>query len=289
MNYLHNLKMRKKLKGMPKVYYFNLDKDTERREFMETQFGKYSINYERVSQSCYVEDNFYDWVTKFEDYKNLIKIVEQRKSRRIKAPATFLRHMQFMIEWLESTDDNYLLIMEDDYDLSLIDYWHFDWNYLINHLPVDWDGFRLNNDHMSFIKFFLHSVPTVGFCNFGAMLYKREFVKTLVKMYCNEDGTIKSANKRSLNRKYSHDIEYYNIDSILPGVGKIYTAPLITTESRFCADDGSNSSIDVFRPIQQACHHWWRNERDLFTLEDFFTYSKDNDEEMTLYLGNQIV
>jgi hypothetical protein len=30
--------------------------------------------------------------------------------------------------------------MEDDTDLSLVKYWHFDWEYFMNNIPYDWDA-----------------------------------------------------------------------------------------------------------------------------------------------------
>jgi len=271
---------------MPKVYYFNLDEDAERREFMESQYKKYNIDYERVSQSCYTSENINDWIERFEDSKYMKAFI----SSEYKYPANFLRHLDFMKEWLATSNEKYLLIMEDDYDLSLIDYWHFNWDYLMSNLPVDWDGIRLNNDHDRYIKFYLHPIPLVGFCNFGAMLYKREFVKKIVKLYCYDNGIIKSWEKRLIKKFFDYGfMEYYCVDHMLTCIGKQYSIPIFTTEASFCIDDGGNASKSVFGPIQRACHHWWRNEKDLFTLEDFFTYNKPYDERMTIYLDNQIV
>lgn len=273
---------------MPKVYYFNLDDDYERREFMESQYKKYNIDYERVSQSCYTSENFDNWIERFED-SEFMKTFISPKGGFI-YPANLLRHLDFMKEWLVTSNEKYLLIMEDDYDLGLIDYWHFNWDYLMSKLPVDWDGIRLNDDNNYYIKFYLHPIPSVGFCNFGTMLYKREFVRKIVKLYCYDNGIVKSWEKRLIKKFPDHKaIEYYNVDMMLTSIGKQYSIPIFTTEASFCIDDGGNSSKTVFGKIQRACHHWWRNERDLFTLEDFFTYDKPYDERMTIYLNNQIV
>lgn len=293
MDLVRKVKMNSKLKGLPKVYYFNLDSDTERKEFMEDQFHRYGIAYERVSQSRFVGDNIKKWSRKFEDSKAILKMESSIPGMFI-YPANFLSHMEFMKTWLRESSDEYLMVMEDDYDLSLIEYWHFNWRYFISKLPADWDAVKLNDDNSDKIRFFLRPVEKGGFSNFGAMVFKREFVQRLIFSYYSRQGKIKSFEKRSMNnwKVSSNTPSRYSVDNALVEFGSVYMAPLITTEASFCADPDDrireNSSRDIFEPIQRACHHWWKNERDLFTLDDFFQYSKPNDEDMTIYLEPQI-
>lgn len=290
MEYIKKIKRKYKLKGMPKVYYFNLDCDYDRKNFMESQFKKYGIQYERVSQSIYTKNNLSDWCYKFE---NPDIILEENLSLdgSCMYPANVLSHLEFMKRWLDTTNDEYLIVMEDDYDLSLIDYWHFDWTYLMNNLPPDWDAFKLNDDHMYKIRFFIRPIDKTGFSNFGAMLFKRDFVKRILSIYYskNKKITIPTSNWAINN----NNLDKYCVDFVFTQIGSIYTAPLITTEASLCrsVDDplGANSSVDVFAPIQRACHQWWRNERVFFTLDDFFYYDKPNDRDMTIYIDNQIV
>lgn len=280
MNYIKYMSNRLKLKGMPKVYYFNLDSDTDRKYFMESQFKNYGIKYERVSQSCYTAENFYDWVYRIEDHDDIIN-EEIDYPGICEYSANFLRHLDLMNWWLNTTNEEYLLVMEDDYDLSLIDYWHFSWKYLIKRLPPDWDAFRLNDDHMTMIKFFIHPVNKEGFLNFGAMLFKRSFVIKILTIYNYWNGKVKV---RTNDARF-FSANPYCVDNAFTQIGSVYTAPLITTESSFCKEHGDNSSKYIFEPIQKACHQWWRNERDLFTLDDFFCYGKPYDEKMSLVIN----
>lgn len=51
-----------KLKGLPPIYYFNLDHRTDRREYLEKQFLDYGItNYCRVNSSRYSVENYEEW------------------------------------------------------------------------------------------------------------------------------------------------------------------------------------------------------------------------------------
>jgi hypothetical protein len=48
-----------KLKGIPHIYYFNLDNRTDRREWMENQFKSWNIqNYTRISGSKYLGSKY---------------------------------------------------------------------------------------------------------------------------------------------------------------------------------------------------------------------------------------
>ena len=289
MKYFDKIKRRLKTKGMPKVYYFNLDCDTERKQFMESQFHKYGIAYERVSQSKYTEKNIKDWALKFEDSDRILQMNYDYRGSFV-YPANFLNHLKLMKSWLLETSEDYLMVMEDDYDISLIDYWHFNWQYLIDNLPVDWEAFKLNDDHPDLIKFFIHPVDKTSFASFGSTIFKRSFVSKLVETYYSS-GKIKAAKNRSMkNFRVENSInDSFNVDVVFTMFGSVYTAPLITTEASLCAEPGEplkkNSSKDVFAPIQRACHQWWRNERDMFTVDDFFYYNKPNDDQMTLRIN----
>ena len=63
-----------KLKGIPKVNFFNLDNRTDRRTWMVNQFKKYGIEYNRVSGTKFLARKKEEWmhlIADIEDYKLL--------------------------------------------------------------------------------------------------------------------------------------------------------------------------------------------------------------------------
>jgi hypothetical protein len=91
---------------------------------METQFDYWGIkNYHRVSGSKYLASEFDKW-------KPLISN-EKEYDVNVVNLANFITHIEMIKNWLETTNDEYMIMMEDDYDLSLIEYWNFDWEYLM--------------------------------------------------------------------------------------------------------------------------------------------------------------
>ena len=60
-----------KLKGLPRIYYINLDQCVDRRNWMENQFKNFGIvNYNRVNASEFLVKDYDKW----KDNKNLVDL-----------------------------------------------------------------------------------------------------------------------------------------------------------------------------------------------------------------------
>ena len=54
--------LKNKLKGIPPIYYINLEHRTDRREHMEIQFDYWGIqNYNRINASKFLPSNYDKW------------------------------------------------------------------------------------------------------------------------------------------------------------------------------------------------------------------------------------
>ncbi len=118
-----------KAKGLPPVYYLNLDEQPERRKYMEEQFEYWGIkNYTRISA--------YDG----RDGRDLGGILKGRYPDNMSSGEVgcTTSHLKALVEFLK-TDEPYALIMEDDCDLSLIRHWGFTWKELFSYIPYDFD------------------------------------------------------------------------------------------------------------------------------------------------------
>ena len=263
-----------KLKGFPTVYYTNLDSRTDRREYMETQFDRWGItDYHRVSSSKYLSTEEYKWA-------HLILDDEDSLSIGSAAIANSITHIEMIKNWLETTDDEYMIMMEDDYDLSLIEYWNFDWEYLMNRIPDNWDCILLGFEHIEFIPFFLH--PPHDNTGFGPCLINRDYAKKLIKLHYI-DGKFK------LNIKFN-DVRYKKIyglvDSFISGGGKSYAIPLITNNPDLGSDyDLSGAPRAWFKECRDLYYKWWQEEHHKFTLDEFFTFGKSSDFLMVREVG----
>ena len=257
-----------KLKNFPTVYYMNLDHRVDRREYMESQFDRWGItDYHRVSSSKYLS-------TEQDKWEHLV--LDEEVKYGSPAVANSITHLEMIGNWLETTDDPYMVMMEDDYDLSLIEYWNFDWDYLMNNIPENWDCIQLGFENREIIPFFLH--PPHYNHGFGPCLINRDYAKKLIKMHC-------VGNKFKLNIKYN-DVRlrsiYGMVDVLILRGGNTYSIPLITNNPDLGSDyDDQGMSRDWHGPCRDLYYDWWKNEHHKFDLEDFFTFGKSNDFIMT--------
>lgn len=264
--------LKNKLKGLPTIYYVNLDHRNDRREYMETQFDYWGIkDYHRVSSSKYLS-------TEEEKWEHLV--LDQSVAIGSAAVANSITHIEMIKNWLETTNDEYMIMMEDDYDLSLINYWNFDWEYFMNHIPANWDCILLGFEHIEFIPFFLH--PPHDNVGFGPCLINRDYAKKLIKLHYI-DGKFK------LNIK-SNDVRYKKIygsvDSFISGGGKSYAIPLITNNPDLGSDyDLSGAPRAWFKECRDLYYKWWQEEHHKFTLDEFFTFGKSSDFLMVREVG----
>lgn len=266
-----------KLLGFPCVYYFNMDEEITRRDYMEYQFGLYDIDYIRISSNRFDANKVDEWIGYVENSDLLIHNIDGINSRVL---ANFVSHIIFLKEWYESSDEHYIILMEDDYDLSLIDYWHFDWNYLMSRLPFDWDTVQLGYEHFEKVEFFLSHKDYRSF-NFGPTLINRRHVAKILDLYLRNGKIV----TRGFLCYGTNDNEF-SVDLSINHVGKNYTIPLITTNTDFFQKDNSSDVYKRHHTNRYIYHYWWKNKRDQFTLDNFFTMHKPNDNDMTEYLYN---
>ena len=276
------INLQNKLNGIPTIYYTNLDNRVDRREYMESQFKHWGIkNYNRISSSKYSSEEEYKW-------QHLV--IDKSLSFGSAAVANSITHLEMIKNWLETTNEEYLIMMEDDYDLSLIEYWNFDWDYLMNNIPFDWDCIQLGFESFDIIPFFLH--PKTSKTYFGACLINRYYAKKLIKLYCKNDKFIvdnESNNVGNLESKIANGTVDYSICSN----GKTYCIPLIPQNPYYTSyengSDRENEFLEHIFKTYDLYHYWWKNEHHKFSLEDFFKYNKKNDWQMTKSLNFESV
>jgi hypothetical protein len=264
-----------KLKGLPHIYYLNLDTEVIRKKFMELQFKKWGIeNYTRVSASKFLGSEFENW-------KHMLHFPEMYpdhgRNRRINAVS--ISHLEIMREWLEETDDPYMIIMEDDTDMNLIKFWHFDWEYLMNNIPYDWDAIQLCFNSASIINCYLHP-KTVTSWN-GPIMINRYYAKKLLRLYLinGKYNFICKSNRILYSNFVSESIANVNVDDFLGFNGKVYQIPVFSQNPYL---DKQRREFHI--KSNWAHYYWWRKMKDEFSLEDFFTYGKYHDNKMSLKL-----
>lgn len=194
-----------KLKGIPHIYWLNLDADTHRREYMENQFKYWEIeNHTRISGYDGREDDVSGYLKG--------RIPDNVSQNELGCCMT---HLKAIKHFYENSTDDYCLILEDDVNFDVVKYWNFSWVDFFSLVPYDWDCVQLTTICTGNIHISLH----LKFINdFSAAIYliTRHHAAKIIKNHIRKD-------------KYKLDNgvkpRAVSEDTILE-TGKTYTIPL---------------------------------------------------------------
>ena len=165
-----------KLKGMPPIYYLNLDGQPERKQYMEDQFKYWEIeNYERVSA--------YDG--RDDDLSDIIKgrYPDNMSSGEVGCTTS---HLKALKHYLETSDAPCAVIMEDDVDLQIVKNWNFTWKDFYALVPYDYDVIQLaiictGPLHVALHKRFVNDFSTASY------MITRHHAEKIVKHHVRKD------------------------------------------------------------------------------------------------------
>ena len=162
-----------KLKGLPPIYYINLDGQPERKIYMEAQFKYWEIeNYTRVSAHDGREDDLGE-ILKGKYPDNMLSGEVGCTTSHLKAIKLFL----------EESDAPCALIMEDDCSLDPVSCWGFAWRDFYSKIPYDYDVIQLAiinpaEVHMRLHRRFVNDFSTACY------MITRHHAEKLVKLHC---------------------------------------------------------------------------------------------------------
>ena len=161
----------------------------DRREFMDRQFEEYGIK----KYKPYIVD-------RYEEYKDSCKVTG-RFIDSVNHHGTNIAFFRCIKNWLNTTDENYGIFLEDDTSLEPSNYWSFTWSEFIQSLPENWDIvqiIRLND--WSDGRSPKLSCRARNWDDWGATcIMKREYAKKLISSYVvNENEYFFDINKTNL-------------------------------------------------------------------------------------------
>ena len=257
------------LRNFPHVYYVNLDNRTDRKEYMEKQFEFWRLDFTRVSSSKYAASKAKEW--------GADKVTGKVTGMPAYVVGNAVTHLEFMKDWLNTSTDPWLLLMEDDYDLNLFQYWNFNWDYLMNRIPYDWDCLQIGYESTKFIPFFLH--PKLNHTYFGPVILQRDYVEKILDLH--SDGDKWNFEKVLGDKKFNKSAG--TVDYFIGHTGRTYCIPLITTNDTLTSgENGVMINRIHHKHSRRAYYHWWMTQHKKFSLDDFFTYGKVNDHKMII-------
>ena len=228
-----------KLKGLPHIYWLNLDSDVERRVYMEKQFEYWEVeNHTRIAGYDGREDDVSD---------NLKGVFPDNITQN--ELGCCMSHLKAIKHFYENTDDEYCIIAEDDVSFEPVKCWNFKWNEFFALLPYDWDCVQMTTICTGDIHVKLH----LKFVNdFSAAFYliSRHHASKLMKNHMRGDKW-----------KLDNGIKPRAVseDTILE-TGKTYTIPLFLYNLNF-ASSIHQEHIGIFhKGPHDALLNYWQQE-----------------------------
>lgn len=265
-----------KLKGLPPIFYLNLDHRTDRKEYMEGQFKERGItDYTRISASRFATSKIDEWGHRLD----LMLLAKSDAS-------IVMNQFTTIIDWYNSGISETCIIMQDDLSLELIDYWMFDWETIVKSLPYNWDCVQFYHCHNEEMRMHLHK-RSYGSSSAACYMINRWYAEKLIKLHLQPDNSFKLKNNL---KDVSVPKECYSSDDfLLYQIGVSYSLPILCLNQRLSQTPDNKLQEDEteedYDPVISIYHNkihdilastcvrrWWENESSKYKAEDILSY-----------------
>ncbi len=228
-----------KLKGLPHVYWINLDDKEDRRKYMEDQFAYWEVeNHTRISAYDGREDDLSDILAG--------KYPDNMSSGEIGCVTS---HLKAMKHWLETSDDEYAIMMEDDCDLDVVKHWPFTWKDFSSNFPHAWDCIQLAIINPATISVQLHRRYVNDFST-ACYIINRRYAQKLLDFHTK--GERYKLDQRVLPRAVADDLIYNS--------GLTFAIPIFLYKIDL-GSDIHDIHVDAYhRSSHDGLWNFWRNE-----------------------------
>ena len=240
-----------KLKGLPHIYWLNLDADTERREYMEDQFDYWQIkNHTRISGydgreddvSCHLKGRIPDQVSQGE-------------------LGCCMSHLKAIKEFYENSEDEYCIIAEDDISFELVHSWPFTWTEFYSYVPYDYDCVQMTTICTGDIHIKLHHKFVNDFSAAFYLITRHHAAKVLKNHMRGDKWKLDNGVKpRAVSE-----------DTVLE-TGKTYTIPILLYNMDFQSNI-HQEHIGIFhKGPHDALMNWWQANSASINIKEYMDY-----------------
>jgi FkbM family methyltransferase len=195
-------------------------------------------------------------------------------------------HILAIKNWLDNSNEEFVLIVEDDISFDTVQYWNFNFNDFVDDLPQDWECVQLSCIRDFFDNITIKLRPRLN-NDWGCQAYliKRQYAKKLIDKYYISDHHL---HLEIWNAKIQVNPGEYCVYDLFPiienvlfeGIGIVYNMPLFVedinnTSSNFSNDIG-NSNDKVHIGSYDYILNWWKTEGYKKTLNHIIDYVYKN-------------
>lgn len=233
-----------KLNGFGPLYIINMEKSTDRKEYIIDHFNKYGV-------SDYTFINGIDGSK--EDLNELINNLNQLTVSKNEISCG-MSHLKAIRHWLETSDSDYAIIMEDDVSFETVDFWNFTWSDFFNAVKKPYDILQLAITNNFKINNRLHLREYLDWCA-AVYLIKRSYAEKLVDKY-----TVDGKYTFSPNR-------FLSVPEGVVYTGSLcYSIPLFTYTTQFESALNQEHVNTIHTSCRNQTLNYWQNNS-MFKLD----------------------
>ena len=245
------------LKNIPPTYCLSLKEETER----QTETLRLASKYE------FTPEIFYGFDGRKIDLRNSPDIVggDYFYSMSSSDIAVALGHISMIRHWLQTSNSDIALFVEDDIDFSNCENWSFNWESLINSLPTDWKVVQfsiIRADQMNEVRF--RRRDTADWC-VTAYIVKRSYAVWLVDQIFTGDKPYLRTLGDSRAMPIVENVIYF------PAQPYMYSFPIFAerhnTFSTFYTEKKLKNNNVTY---QKVYTDWWKMNGRQTPLQNFF-------------------
>jgi GR25 family glycosyltransferase involved in LPS biosynthesis len=231
-----------KLYGFGPIYVINMERSSDRKQYIQEHFEKYGVsNYTFVKA---VDGSQ-------EDAVQLLNHPINESIISKKEIACTVSHLKAIEQWLDESDSEYAIIVEDDVSFETVDFWDFTWKDFLESVKQDYEILQLAIINNFTINNRLHLRE---FLDWSAAVY-------LIKRSCAE----KLIKKHKIDNKYTFStVARYGClsEGVILGKSLCYSIPLFT----YSLNHGSSlneTHVDTIhtRSKNQTLAYWQNNSK----------------------------
>jgi GR25 family glycosyltransferase involved in LPS biosynthesis len=226
-----------KLEGLEPLYVINMKKSTDRKDYIQDHFKKYQIfNYSFVEGIDGSQENLDELINNL----NELNVSKNEIS-------CGMSHLKAIKHWLDTSDSDYAIIMEDDVSLETSDFWSFTWKDFLNSVEKKYDILQLAITNNFTINPRLHLRESMDWCA-AVYLIKRSFAEQLVKKYL-------------VGEKYTFSkSRVFSVPEGIVYTGSLcYSIPLFTYTTEFESSLNPKHVATIHTSSREQTLDYWKN------------------------------
>lgn len=253
-----------KLKNIPRIIF----KTSSDNSLMEEELSLWNITNYKRHQEKYTTENYKDW-------KDLIIDVGLMQTPEELSEA--VNTIDAIVEWYDTTDEKYCIICTDNISFKNVKHWPFDWTFLMQQLPYNWDCIQLFAYSKQMLRMHVH--PWVkSSMGHQCFMITRYFAKR-IKHFHYIDKKFK-LHYPSPDKSVPMDV-YGNLNSFFYDLGITYTFPVFsvcTDLENLSAAAAHGAKYDLPELCSEGIEYWWEDKGPMYSNFELFHYKKGEDE-----------